>query len=89
MAGLTIRLVCGLRPSLRSIAHLAMDPRQPIQRAKHAAKQHVRANDDLAAVVADYENEGRLRHPDLLSAHKLQSVILHQARSDCLKGRAP
>ena len=45
-----------------------MDPRQPIQRAKHAAKQHVRANDDLAAVVADYENEGRLRHSDLLSA---------------------
>ena len=72
MAGWSIRLVCRLRPSRRSIAHLAMGLPQAIQRAKQAAKQHVRANDDLAAVVADYENEGRLRHSDLLSAHKLQ-----------------
>ena len=72
MAGFTIRLVCGLCPSRRSVAHLAMAPRQPIQCAKHAAKQHVRANDDLAAVGAEYENKWRLRHSDLLSAHKLQ-----------------
>jgi hypothetical protein len=50
------------------MAHFAMDPGQPIQRAKHATQQHVRANDDLAAVAADYENKRRLRHSDLLSS---------------------